>query len=303
VWQFIWAYSFTKAEICSRSSKICILVYWYNTYKGHNEKEGNGMSVRRVTEILAVLMLFMTACGNEGTGGSGSEETVEGTVTISAAASLTDAMDEIAEKFMEEYPEVQVDYNFGGSGALSQQIVQGAPADLFLSASEEHFQAAVDEGFIDEENSTDLLRNELVLITPQGNDAVTSFEGLSEAEQIAMGTPESVPAGAYGAEALESMRLMENLEGAFVYAEDVRAVLTYVETGNVDAGLVYRTDAETSDKVEIIETAPDDTHAPIVYPAGMIKDSQNPEAAEKFYDYLQSEEALEVFKDYGFVIE
>lgn len=262
------------------------------------------MSARRALGILGLLMLFMTACGNESAAdGSGSEETVEGTITISAAASLTDAMNEIAEKFMEEYPEVQVDYNFGGSGALSQQIIQGAPADLFLSASGEHFQAVMDEGCIEAENSTELLRNELVLIAPDGNDSVTSFEGLSEAEQIAMGTPESVPAGAYGAEALESMGMMEDLEGVFVYAEDVRAVLTYVETGNVDAGLVYRTDAKTSDKVEIIETAPADTHDPIVYPAGVINESQNPQAAEKFYDYLQSEEALEVFKDYGFVIE
>lgn len=262
------------------------------------------MSAARVLGMLAVLMLFMTACGNGGEAdGPGSEETIEGTITISAAASLTDAMNEIAEKFMEEYPEVQVDYNFGGSGALSQQIIKGAPADLFLSASEEHFKTVIDEGYIDAENSTELLRNELVLIAPEDNGTVTSFDDLSEAEQIAMGTAGSVPAGAYGAEVLDSMGMLEDLKGAFVYAEDVRGVLTYVETGNVDAGLVYRTDAKTSDKVEIIETAPEDTHAPIIYPAGMINESQNPDAAEKFYDYLQSEEALEVFKDYGFVIE
>lgn len=260
------------------------------------------MAVKRVFGMLVLLVFFMSACGSTETAG-GSGEEIEGTLTVSAAASLTDAMNDIAEMFMEKYPEVQVDYNFGGSGALQQQIIQGAPADLFFSASEEHFRTVVDEGRIDNKNSIEFLANELVLVTPEENDTVSSFADLNEAEQIAVGTPESVPAGAYSVETFESLGMLEALEDKLVYTEDVRAVLTYVETGNVDAGLVYRTDAKTSDEVEIADTAPSDAHDPIVYPIGLINDSKNPETAQEFYEFIQSEEALEVFKNYGFVIQ
>lgn len=260
------------------------------------------MAVKRVFSMLVLLVFFMSACGSTETAGESGEE-IEGTLTVSAAASLTDAMNDIAEMFMEKYPEVQVDYNFGGSGALQQQIIQGAPADLFFSASEEHFRTVVDEGRIDNKNSTEFLENELVLVTPKENDTVSTFADLNEAEQIAVGTPESVPAGAYSVETFESLGMLEALEDKLVYTEDVRAVLTYVETGNVDAGLVYRTDAKTSDEVEIADTATSEAHDPIVYPIGLLNDSKNPETAQEFYEFIQSEEALEVFKNYGFVIQ
>lgn len=262
------------------------------------------MAAKRIFGLLAVFILFVSACdSSESADESGDAEALEGTITVSAAASLTDAMNDIAKIFTEKHPEVQVDYNFGGSGALQQQIIQGAPADIFFSASEEHFQTVIDAGYIDKENSAELLENELILITPEENDTVSSFDNLNAAERIAVGTPESVPAGAYSEEELESMGVLEALEEKFVYTEDVRAVLNYVETGNVDAGLVYRTDAETSEGVEIADTVPKDNHEAITYPVGMINDSKNPEAAQKFYDFIQSEEALEVFKDYGFVIQ
>lgn len=262
------------------------------------------MAAKRIFGLLTVLMVFLSACGNsESVEQSENGGAIEGTVTVSAAASLTDAMNDIAKIFMEKYPEVQLDYNFGGSGALQQQIMQGAPVDLFFSASESHFRAVVEEGYIDEEDTVDLLANELVLIIPQGKDTVSSFDELDKAEQIAIGNPESVPAGEYSVETFESMGLMEELEDSFVYTEDVRAVLTYVETGNVDAGLVYRTDAETSEHIEIAGAAPGDTHDPIIYPVGLVNDPENPAAAQAFYNFIQSEEALEVFENYGFVIQ
>jgi molybdate transport system substrate-binding protein len=257
--------------------------------------------------VLAMLTVFIAACSNEESEGNeaatGAEEEVQGTVTVSAAASLTDALNDIADLFNEEFPEVQVDYNFGGSGALQQQITQGAPADLFFSASESDFQAVVDDGKIDESNAVDLLENELVLIVPEGSTAVSSFDDLTNAEQIAIGTPESVPAGEYSAEAYKTMGVYDELEDKLVYAEDVRAVLNYVETENVDAGTVYITDAETSDEVEIVDTAPADSHDPIVYPLGLLNEPEEPVAAEAFYNFIQSEEALEVFEDYGFIVQ
>lgn len=267
--------------------------------------------MRLRTWIILLFVFVLAACGDGGASDSGdtatddAAESAESTITVSAAASLTDALNDIAELFNEVQPDVQVDYNFGGSGALIQQIQQGAPADLFLSANETHFDTAIEEGYIDEENSVDLLMNELVLVVPEGSDVVSSLDDLTNegTEQIAIGTPESVPAGEYSVETFESMGIYEELESKFIYAEDVRQVLNYVETENVDAGLVYRTDALTSDSVEIVDAAPEDAHAPLVYPAGMLNETENEAAQQAFYDFIQGEEASEVFTDYGFNVQ
>ncbi|SOC43614.1 molybdate ABC transporter substrate-binding protein [Salinicoccus kekensis] len=228
---------------------------------------------------------------------------VEGTITVSAAASLVDALGEITTLFNEEYPEVTVDYNFGGSGALMQQIIQGAPVDLFFSANVDHFQEVMEEGYIDEEDSVDLLTNELVLIVPTGSDSVTSFDDLENADQIAIGNPESVPAGEYSVEAFENMDIMEEIESKLIYAEDVRQVLNYVETGNADAGMVYHTDTIMSDGADVVDAAPEDAHSPIVYPLGMMNDTDDEAAQLAFFEFMQSEEAGEVFNEYGFIIQ
>ncbi|WP_245541939.1 molybdate ABC transporter substrate-binding protein [Salinicoccus albus] len=256
----------------------------------------------RYIQVLVIcgIILLMTACADDETSDS---DRIEGTITVSAAASLTDAMNDAAEVFNDEYPEVQVDYNFGGSGKLQQQIIQGAPADLFISANTEHFQTVAEAGYIDEDDAVDLLENELVLIVPEDNDNVSSFDDLNEAENIAIGNPETVPAGRYGVQVLESMGIREASEGRLVYSEDVRAVLTYVETGNADAGIVYATDAQVSEGVEVAEAAPEGSHDPIVYPSGVMADSENPAAAEAFHDFLQSEAAKEVFESYGFTVQ
>src|SRR5699024_2631840 len=189
----------------------------------------NFMNSLKYTALL-LFVFVMAACGNEKPPeDSAAEETVEGTITVSAAASLVDALEEVTEHFNEEYPEVQVDFNFGGSGALMQQIVQGAPADLFFSANESHFEEVVEEGYIDEENTVDLLRNEIVLVVPEGSSEVSSFDDLKNADRIGIGNPESVPAGEYGMEAFENMDIMEEIESKFIFATDVRQVLNYVE--------------------------------------------------------------------------
>ncbi len=254
---------------------------------------------------LAVLLFSLTvlitlsACSGDETEEAG--ETV--TLTVSAAASLTDALEETADVFHDTHPEIKVDFNFGGSGALQQQISQGAPADIFFSASESDFDALIDNGSISEGNSVNLLQNELVLVTPTDNQTVTSFNNITDASQVAVGTPQSVPAGKYAVETFEAMDITEEIDPLLVYAEDVRAVLTYVERGEVDAGLVYRTDALTSNSAEIAEAAPEGTHEAIVYPVGLINDSKNTEAAEIFYEFLQTEAALKIFEDYGFTSE
>lgn len=219
-------------------------------------------------------------------------------LTISAAASLQDAINEIKTAYEKENANVKINLNFGASGALQQQISQGAPVDLFFSAAEDKFEKLVDEKLV--EKGINLIGNEIVLVVPKDSNQINKFEDLSKAEKIALGTPETVPAGQYGKETLENLGVWKDSEEKVVYAKDVRQVLTYVETENVDAGIVYKTDALTSEKVTISATALEDTHTPIIYPVGIIKESSHLEEANDFYEYLQTDKAMEIFVKYGF---
>ncbi|WP_449620939.1 molybdate ABC transporter substrate-binding protein [Robertmurraya sp. Marseille-Q9965] len=247
---------------------------------------------------ILVIAFIATACSSNGQSNA-EKEAVE--LTVSAAASLQDALTEITTSFNKKYPDIKINYNFGASGALQQQISQGAPVDLFFSAAEDKFDKVVDEGLIIKDQSLDLVGNEIVLVVPKdSNKEINTFEDLVNADQISIGMPESVPAGKYAQEILTNLNLWNDIEGKIVYAKDVRQVLTYVETSNVDAGIVYKTDALISSKVKIVSTADPDTHGPIIYPVGIIKNSSHIQEAELFYEYLQSEEAMKTFDKYGF---
>lgn len=243
---------------------------------------------------------ILADCGhNDAKTTATSTEQIE--LTISAAASLQDALTDLAKTYEDAHKNVKITYNFGGSGALQQQISQGAPVDVFFSAAEDKFDTLVDEGDIDKKDGTDLLANELVLVTPTANDKkIDSFEDLPKADKVALGTPDSVPAGQYGIETLKSIDVWTKIKANIVYAKDVRQVLTYAETSNVDAGIVYKTDALTSDKIKIVATADEKSHTPIIYPVGVLKNSKHFDEADTFYRFLQSDDAMKVFQDYGF---
>lgn len=223
---------------------------------------------------------------------------------ISAAASLTDAMKAIQPLYQQENPNIKLTYNFGPSGSLQQQIEQGAPVDVFISAAPRQINELQEKGLLRDETRQDLLRNEMVLIVPKGETRIQNFEDLTAntITKIAVGEPESVPAGKYAQEVLTSLNLLETLKSKQVYAKDVRQVLSYVETGNVDAGMVYSSDAKISDAVEIVATASEGTHSPIVYPLAVTQNSQNPEQAKEFIQFLSSEPAKAVFEQHGFGI-
>ncbi|MBD1382974.1 molybdate ABC transporter substrate-binding protein [Metabacillus arenae] len=226
-------------------------------------------------------------------------------LTISAAASLQDALTKIEEKYEKDHTNVDLKFNFGGSGALKQQIEQGAPVDLFFSAAEDKFDDLIQKGEIDEKQGIDLVGNELVLIVPKGaKKPIKDFSDLpTQADKIALGTPEAVPAGNYAKQTFENLKLWDSIKNKVVYAKDVRQVLSYIETGNVDTGIVYKTDALISDKVKIVATADNKTHDPIIYPVGVIKDTKHPEEATELYEYLQGKEAIDILKQYGFAAE
>ncbi|UPK42980.1 molybdate ABC transporter substrate-binding protein [Paenibacillus pabuli] len=236
-------------------------------------------------------------------GATDPQEKVE--LTISAAASLTDAMKEIETNFEAANPNVELNFNFGASGALQQQIEQGAPADVFVSAATKNMNALVDEKLIASDDQKNLLQNSLVAIIPaDGSDAVTSEKDLTAAsiKTVAIGIPESVPAGTYAKEALTNAKLWDQLEGKLVQGKDVRQVLQYVETGNADAGFVYKTDALTSDQVKIAFEVDKNSYTPANYPVGIIEGTKHRTEAEQFYTYLQTPEVLDVFAKYGFSI-
>jgi len=262
--------------------------------------------------ILFIVLFFSVACSNKNSEQTSDKQDTQTTsksvenveLTISAAASLQDALEVIHHTYLEEHPEITLKFNFGASGSLQQQITQGAPVDLFFSAAEDKFDLLVEDGTISKEYGSDLLGNELVLVVPKEDQAIKSFKDLAkkDVDKISIGTPETVPAGKYAKESLEKTNIWNAVESKIVYAKDVRQVLSYVETANVDAGIVYKTDALVSDKVAIVATANPDSHTPIIYPVGIINDSKQYEAAKAFYEYLHNEESLKVFEDYGFTI-
>lgn len=231
------------------------------------------------------------------------QETVE--LTISAAASLTDAMKEIETGYELAHPSVELNFNFGASGALQQQIEQGAPADIFVSAATKNMNALVDENLIAASDQKNLLQNSLVAIVPAGSEnAVSSEQDLTadSVKTVAIGIPESVPAGTYAKEALTKAKLWDQLESKLVQGKDVRQVLQYVETGNADAGFVYKTDALTSDQVKIAFEVDKNSYTPAHYPVGIIEGTKHRTEAEQFYAYLQTPEVLDVFAKYGFSV-
>lgn len=224
------------------------------------------------------------------------------TLTVSAAASLQDAIEALKPIYTQQNPDISINYNFGSSGALQQQIEQGAPVDVFISAAPKQMNSLEDKGLLLADTRKDLLTNQIVLVIPKEVTGISNFQDLTgnRVSKIALGNPDSVPAGQYGKEVFTSLKLLKPLESKLVFAKDVRQVLSYVETGNVEAGIVYATDAKTSDKVKVVATAPTNSHSPIIYPVAVLKASKNVDTAKGFVQFLSSKSAKTVFEKYGF---
>lgn len=231
-------------------------------------------------------------------------ELPKASITVSAAISLKDALDELGRMYERAHPGAKITFNYGGSGTLQHQIEQGAPVDLFFSAARTQMDTLESEGLLVPGTRRDLVANTLVLIVSAASISVQGFPDLArpDVKIIALGEPATVPAGMYARQALAHLGLLAAIEKKFVYAKDVRAVLTYVATGNVDAGLVYLTDAQASPLVRVVARAPRDSHDPIVYPAAVIRNSKNIAAASAFLDFLGGHAARAVFEKYGFAL-
>jgi molybdate transport system substrate-binding protein len=258
--------------------------------------------------LVVASLLFLFVVETAGSFALGAALQQSESITVSAAISLKDALDELGPIFqMQQHRKnggdgTAVTYNYGGSGTLARQIEQGAPVDVFFSAAEKQMDELAAQGLVVADTRRDLVGNALALIAPAQSTALHSFQDLSNAavKTIALGETSTVPAGMYARQTLEHLGLFAALEKKVVYAKDVRAVLTYVETGNADAGMVYQTDAKTSQKVRVVAIAPADSHDRILYPAAVLRDSKDKVATRAFLEFLQGPDARAVFQKYGF---
>ena len=227
-------------------------------------------------------------------------------VTVFAAASLKNALDAVGDAWRADTGNELV-ASYAGSSALARQIEQGAPADLFLSADLDWMAYLSERGLTRKDSETLLLGNSIVLVAPAESTAAATIApgfdlaGLLGDGRLAMANVEAVPAGRYGKAALQSLGVWPSVERSVAQAENVRAALALVATGEAPLGIVYRTDAAAEPKVRILGAFPADSHSPIVYPVALLADVDRPQAAE-LLDYLRSPSARAVFERAGFAV-
>jgi molybdate transport system substrate-binding protein len=269
-----------------------------------------GEIMRKELVILLVLFSVFLATGCAGNKGVTPNATitpttvVPETITVSAAASLTEAFTNISSQFEKENPGTNVSLNFGSSGNLRMQIDGGAPVDVFASADEKQMDMLANKSLIVNSSRKDFTHNSLVLIVPANSDLnITNIKDLTnpKVQKISIGSPDSVPVGEYAKIALTDAGLWSQLENKTVPAGDVKQVLTYVERGEVDAGFVYATDAKTAKPgtIKVITSVPESL--PISYPIAVISASNHQATAQKFVDFVTGTEGQNFLKEDGFV--
>lgn len=229
----------------------------------------------------------------------------EQSILVAAAASLKNAYeDELIPMFEEQYPGVTVEGTYDSSGKLQTQIKEGLEADVFMSAATKQMKALDEEGMIASDTIVNLLENKIVLIVPTGSDSkIDSFEKIGDAASIALGDPESVPAGQYAKEAMTNLNVWDSIQDKVSFGTNVTEVLNQVAAASADAGIVYATDAASkADQVTVVAEAPEGSlEKKVIYPVAVVKATAHEDAAKAFVDFLQTPEAIQVFESYGFV--
>ena len=267
--------------------------------------------------IIAILAIFIVVCAASTVsaglfdflGGDNSTNSTDlngKEINLAAAASLKNVYDEkLIPMFEQKYPGVKVTPTYASSGDLQTQIENGLEADVFMSAANKQMNALAEKGLIDNSTNVQSLENKVVLIVPaDSNSNISSFDDLKNVNgNIAIGDPESVPAGQYAQEVMNNTGIWSDVESKLSLGNDVTAVLNQVAEGSADCGIVYATDAKSNDKVKVVCEAPEDAlKTPVIYPVAVLKDSKDADAAKIFLEFLQSKEAQDVFVDYGFTI-
>ena len=227
-------------------------------------------------------------------------------ITVSAAISLKDAFVEMGKIFKERHPGVKLVFNFAASGDLARQIEAGAPVDLFASAAQNDMDDLDLKGLLVANSRTNFASNKVVLVKPaRSRIPLNSFQDLqkNEIKRMVIGNPKTVPAGRYAEEVLRYFSLWDVIKEKLIFAEHVRQGLDYVARNEVDAAIVYSTDAFIRDKqVKIVAVAPDGSHQPIIYPIALVKGTKNENLAKSFISLILSEEGKKVLQKFGFGI-
>ena len=257
--------------------------------------------------VAAIAIIAVVAVGLYATGTFNNHSNLENQeIQLAAAASLKNAYDkELIPLFEQKHPGVKVTPTYASSGDLQTQIENGLKADVFMSAANKQMNALVEKDLIDNSTNVQFLENKVVLIVPADSSAnISSFDDLKNVNgNIAIGNPDSVPAGQYAKEVLTNLKLWNETESKLSFGNDVTAVLNQVADGSADCGIVYSTDAKSNDKVKVVCEAPEGSlNTPVIYPVAMVKDSQHSDAAKEFIDFLQTKEAKDIFEKYGFTI-
>lgn len=246
--------------------------------------------------LLIVLLIFF------GLSGCNSDKQKQRDIYMFAAMSLSDALTEIGLQYT-KHKDIRVHYNFAASATLQRQIEKGVSADVFISASSIQVDALKSLGLLDDGSRTDVLTNRIVVVSHK-NTKVTleNVTGLLDTsiKRIAIGHPEIVPAGNYAKEALEHFGMWEKIKPKLIFGTDVRATLAYLTSGNADIAIVYETDTKVTNKVKVLYKFPNETHSRIVYPAVILKNSNNKVWAETYLTFLKDPIATEIFEKHGF---
>ncbi|MFC0820372.1 molybdate ABC transporter substrate-binding protein [Moraxella marmotae] len=267
-------------------------------------QSGNIQRILANLWILATVAIsaMLTACDNS----DNSPKTP--TITVYAAASLSNALDEINATYQQKYAST-VNTSYASSGTLAKQIQNHAPADVFLSADTAWVDALAKQSHLLADSQKNLLANRLVLITPKDNPATIGIgtDGFFDPKQfdgkLCIGNPDSVPAGKYAKQALTYLGMWDKLADKLVQTENVRSALNFVNRGECQLGVVYRTDAAVADNVKIVATFDKDSHQPIVYPLAIVQQANSDAASvRQYYEFLQSDDAQRIYQKYGFEV-
>ena len=257
--------------------------------------------MKKIIFVFFLISYLFVSCNQSNNTQSNSENKE---IYVLAAASLTDVLTELANNYKKE-TSTEIIFSFASSGALQAQIEASAPADIFFSAAQKQMNALEEKGLIDSETRKDLLENKVVLISPKNSNLnIKSFTDItnSNVKKLGLGEPKSVPVGQYSEEILSNLSILDIAKEKAVYGSDVRNVLDWVETAEVDCGIVYATDAKIAKNINIIAEAPEGTNKKVIYPISIIKSSQNKEEAKKFIEYISTDKSKEIFQNYGFTL-
>lgn len=250
--------------------------------------------MRKIKQLFFIILLILLMAGC-----SSKENKKE--INISAAASLKEVMFDIKEKYDKNNKDIKLVINYGSSGALKQQIEQGAPCDVFISAGEEQIDELDKEGLLHSDTIEEFTKNKLVLVSHKNSD-LNNIESLvdSKYKNIAIGNIETVPAGKYANEVLESTKLKDKIKDKLVFGKDVKEVLSWVISDNADAGFVYLSDTVNQENLKIVENINAKYHSPIIYPVAITKSSKNYNESKSLEKYLLSDEVKEILSKYGY---